>query len=98
MNKAGHVRAAPNNDATHHCHWPGCQVQVKPALFSCKRHWFTWPEAIRSAIWAAYRPGQEQSKDPSPAYLQAAEAAIEYARNYDRAREAHNASQGELPL
>jgi hypothetical protein len=96
--KAAHVRAAPNDDHTHTCHWPGCTRQVKPALFSCKPHWFTWPESIRNAIWREYRPGQEISKTPSEGYLRAAEAAIMYARDYERAKAARAPGQGELPL
>lgn len=96
--KADHVRAAPNDDARHHCHWPGCKVQVKPALYSCRRHWFTWPEHIRNAIWAAYQPGQERTKRPSAAYLEASEAAQQWAIAYERTRAASTPNQGALDL
>lgn len=53
---------------THTCHAVGCDVAVPPKMFMCKRHWFTLPERLRAAIWAAYRPGQERDKRPSIHY------------------------------
>jgi hypothetical protein len=44
----------------------------------CRGHWYSLPKAMQAAIWAAYVPGQENRKDPSPAYLAAARAAIGY--------------------
>ena len=41
-------------------------------MWGCKTHWFRLPSALRSRIWATYRPGQEQDLDVSDAYLQAA--------------------------
>lgn len=57
----------------HHCHWPGCQVQVPPALWGCKPHWFRLPKDLRDRIWNAYRPGQEKDLSPSETYLQVAD-------------------------
>jgi hypothetical protein len=45
---------------------------VPPKLWGCRRHWFRLPARLRAKIWAAYRPGQEITKDPSPEYIQAA--------------------------
>lgn len=59
----------------HTCHWVGCTTAVPPKMFACKAHWFKLPKPIRDRIWATYRPGQEVTKDPSPAYLEAAMAA-----------------------
>lgn len=42
------------------------------------------PAPVRAAIWRAYRPGQEITKDPSPAYLAAARAAIDYYNDYQK--------------
>lgn len=53
----------------HHCHWPGCEKQVQPAMWGCKEHWFRLPIALRNRIWAAYRPGQEIDGNPSEQYL-----------------------------
>lgn len=36
------------------------------------------PKRLRDAIWAAYRPGQEATKDPSDVYLEAALEAVEW--------------------
>jgi hypothetical protein len=47
-------------------------------MFACRPHWFMLPKRLRDAIWATYRPGQEITKDPSPAYLEAAQAAADY--------------------
>lgn len=58
----------------HHCHWPGCDKQVPPAMWGCKAHWFKLPTSLRNRIWATYKPGQEVSGTPSAAYLEAADA------------------------
>lgn len=42
----------------------------------CARHWRMVPRALQQAVWAAYRPGQERTKTPSRAYLDAAKVAI----------------------
>ena len=62
----------------HACHATGCDVVVPPRLFMCKKHWFALPKPMRDAVWAAYRPGQEVTRDPSREYLEASRAAIEY--------------------
>jgi hypothetical protein len=69
--KADYVRSQPQT-RKHHCHWPGCGNQVPPAMWGCKAHWFTLPAALRSRIWATYRPGQEVNGTPSAAYIAAA--------------------------
>jgi len=56
----------------HHCHWPGCRLRVPPKMWGCKAHWFRLPKPLRDRIWATYVPGQEITKTPSAAYLQAA--------------------------
>lgn len=53
----------------HTCHWPGCDKEVPPKLWGCQRHWYTLPANLRARVWAAYRPGQEIDKQPSPEYL-----------------------------
>jgi hypothetical protein len=63
----------------HKCHWPTCTVEVPPKMWGCKKHWFRLPQRIRTAIWAAYRPGQEVDKNPSEAYLDAAMKAHQWA-------------------
>lgn len=70
----------------HRCHWPTCTRRVPPKLWGCRGHWFLLPKAIREAIWAAYVPGQELSKTPSRAYLDAARKANEWALAYERVK------------
>jgi hypothetical protein len=58
----------------HTCHWPNCGKAVPPAMWGCKAHWIKLPKALRDRIWATYRPGQEVTKTPSAAYLDAVKA------------------------
>lgn len=58
----------------HTCHWPGCAQAVPPAMWGCKPHWYRVPKHLRDRIWAAYVPGQEITKTPSRAYIEAAQA------------------------
>jgi hypothetical protein len=71
MSKADYVRSQ-GQTREHHCHWPGCQRQVPPAMWGCKPHWFKLPKAIRDRIWRTYRPGQERTLTPSREYVSAA--------------------------
>lgn len=57
---------------SHHCHWPGCPVEVPPKLWGCKTHWFRLPRDLRVKIWATYVPGQEITKTPIQSYMQVA--------------------------
>lgn len=61
---------------SHVCHAEGCNVPVRPSLLMCRRHWYMVPKPIRDWIWAAYRPGQEVTKDPSDEYMEAYRAAV----------------------
>lgn len=56
----------------HHCHAIGCEIPVPPKMFTCRRHWYMLPKAMRDEIWENYRPGQEIDKSPTGAYLVAA--------------------------
>lgn len=69
--KADYVRKQQQT-RKHHCHWPGCEKQVPPAMWGCSAHWFTLPAALRSKVWATYRPGQEVTMTPSEAYVEVA--------------------------
>lgn len=62
----------------HHCHWPGCEKNVPPAQWGCRQHWFKLPLRLRNKIWAAFRPGQEETKTPSAAYIEAAREVREW--------------------
>ena len=60
----------------HTCHATFCKTNVPPKMFMCKKHWYMVPPRLRSAIWAAYVPGQEIRKDPTREYLDVAQEAI----------------------
>lgn len=71
--KAVYVKAQ-GQTRTHHCHWPGCDKQVPPAMWGCRPHWYSLPITLRTAIWRSYVPGQEVTAKPSAAYVAAARA------------------------
>ena len=85
--KADYVRSQ-SQTRNHGCHWPGCPVQVPPAVWGCRPHWYSLPKVLRARIWATYKPGQERSMTPSREYVAAARAVQEWiAANQLRAAE-----------
>jgi hypothetical protein len=80
LNSEGTGLALPK----HRCHAEGCQREVHPRLLMCARCWRFVPPALKDAVWKAYRAGQEITKDPSPEYVKAAEAAITSVRRKER--------------
>jgi hypothetical protein len=62
----------------HHCHARGCRLNVPPTYLMCRGHWYRVPAKIQRAVWAAYRHGQCDDKNPSEAWHEAADAAIGY--------------------
>jgi hypothetical protein len=42
----------------------------------CIQHWKLVPVELQKAVWTAYVTGQEERKDPTPAYLAVAKAAV----------------------
>lgn len=54
---------------SHTCHAHDCEVDVPPAMFMCKPHWYSLCKPTRDAIWREYRPRQEVTKRPSLRYL-----------------------------
>lgn len=80
--KVRHVKRAVQTRA-HGCHWPGCSAQVKPALWGCAKHWYMLPEGLRSKIWAAYRPGQEDTLTPSRTYVAVAREVQDWIVSYE---------------
>ena len=91
--KLFHVRRA-RQSRSHHCHWPGCERQVPPAMWGCRAHWFRLPQPLRDRIWQAYRVGQEHDRRPSRDYLAAARAA----QDWIAAHAAETPLAPELPL
>ena len=80
--KADYVRSQ-GQTRKHHCHWPGCDKQVPPAMWGCKAHWFKLPADLRAKVWATYRPGQEISKTPSAAYLHVARQVQDWIKTHN---------------
>ena len=60
----------------HTCHATNCNATVPPTMWGCRKHWYMVPPAIRSRIWATYRPGQCDDWNPSEQYCQAARDAV----------------------
>ncbi|MEW6775366.1 MAG: hypothetical protein AB1405_03680 [Bdellovibrionota bacterium] len=60
----------------HYCHARGCHREVAPKLLMCRYHWKLVPGKLKKDVYRHYVPGQEIRKDPTPAYLEAADAAI----------------------
>ena len=69
--KVAHVRRATQT-RKHSCHWPGCEANVPPAMWGCRKHWYALPKYLRDKIWRTYRAGQEKALTPSDAYIDAA--------------------------
>jgi len=61
---------------SHHCHATACKTAVPPEMFMCKRHWFGLPWTLRKRIWAAYRVGQCDDKNPSRVYCETAKECV----------------------
>lgn len=70
--------AAGGQTRPHHCRWPGCNAQVPPARWGCKRHWLMLPMRLRNLIWSSYRPGQGADLRPSRAYVEAAREVLAF--------------------
>lgn len=60
----------------HHCHARGCLMPTRPEMLMCLRHWRMVPKDLQRQVWATYRPGQCDDKQPSEAWHEAADAAI----------------------
>ena len=68
----------PSSELPHTCHARGCNVSVSPHMLMCIVHWRRVTKRIQRAVWATYRPGQCDDRNPSEAWHQAADAAIGY--------------------
>lgn len=60
----------------HRCHARGCDRHVAPKFLMCPGHWRKVPVTIQQRVLKAYRMGQERTKKPSRAYVEAAGEAI----------------------
>jgi hypothetical protein len=71
--------------SVHTCHARRCKTRVPRKLLMCAMHWRMVPAALQSAVWDAYRPGQEIGNAPVTAtYLSAAKAAIDHVDHRER--------------
>ncbi len=60
----------------HECHAINCTRIVPPKFLMCATHWRMVPKPLQARVWAAYVPGQEIRKDPTPEYMDAQQAAV----------------------
>jgi hypothetical protein len=86
--KADYVRSEMRKPAgNHHCHWPGCDRKVHPAVWGCKQHWYMLPPRLRGKIWVNFEPGQEVAKNPKTNYIETAREVREWIyENYPETR------------
>ena len=70
------ITATVTSCERHHCHAVTCGKHVKPELLMCRGHWLMVPASIQRRVWATYRPGQCDDKQPSKEWHAAADAAI----------------------
>lgn len=61
---------------THHCHAKGCTTKCKPEFLMCPKHWRMVPGQYQRLVWAHYRVGQCDDKQPSEKWHAAADLAI----------------------
>ena len=71
------VGESPVSGERHTCHAKDCAVNIPPRMFMCLKHWRMVPQELQRAVWATYRPGQEQDKNPSEAYMKVARTVID---------------------
>jgi hypothetical protein len=72
----------------HGCHAEGCDTPVDATLLMCTKHWRMVPLALQQKVWRHYRAGQEQDKQPSAEYLEAAKNAIAAVKQAEEAKRA----------
>jgi hypothetical protein len=65
-----------SDNLIHRCHANGCEVEVPPKMFMCRKHWYKVPKRLQALIWKHYRPGQEIDKNPTKEYLAVMKEAI----------------------
>ncbi len=62
----------------HECHAEGCEIGIPAKLFMCRAHWVMIPKQMQRWIWATYKTGQEDRKDPTWTYLFVSQSVVEY--------------------
>lgn len=71
----------------HKCHAARCNRFTPPSKFACRWHWFRLHYSIQQAIWREYKPGQENTKTPSKAYLAVQQCAVAYLAKLDNLKD-----------
>lgn len=59
----------------HQCPAPRCTLRCPPAMLACRSHWYSIPEALRKAVWRAWRNGDGAG---TAAHTAAITAAVDY--------------------
>lgn len=75
--KVEHVKSQTQT-RNHECHWPGCKLQVPPAMWGCTVHWYKLPKSLRNKVWETYRIGQEIDGTPSNKYMEVMKEIYQY--------------------
>lgn len=70
----------------HTCHAALCSADVPPRMFACRMHWGRLPTPAQRLIWEFYRPGQEDDKRPSVAYMAVQQLAVSILATQDARR------------
>jgi len=72
-----HREAGKKKDAgDHHCHAHGCKIACAPEKLMCAAHWRKVPSDLQAQVYATYRAGQCDDRNPSAAWMAAADRAI----------------------
>lgn len=83
-NKFAHIKQAKiDPEVDHHCHWPGCKLQVPRAHLMCGGHWYTVPKPLRDRVLEHYVMGQELHPGMIvPEYFDAVNAVLRWAETF----------------
>lgn len=76
--EAGHEGYCALDPMVHRCHAVGCVRPVPPEMLMCRTHWRMVPKHLQRGVWAHYRHGQCDDKNPSREWHAAADAAIRF--------------------
>lgn len=64
------------NALTHTCHAIGCTTPCKPEQLMCRLHWSRVPGLVQPIVYAFFRKGQCDDKQPSAEWTAAAMCAV----------------------
>lgn len=81
----------------HKCAVNGCERQIPLDMLMCAPHWRNVPSTLKAEVNRQYTKGQEITGSITPAYAQAARAAVDSIETKE-AVEKQAKDQGVLPL